>query len=186
MPRCMTASGGMKERRGTLKVRYAMVQGTVGYPVDGAPQGVLLLEDAAGWFHCDGVDVGWLGKGGDHFTVDHSASGFELPTISGYSSSSCATGKAATTVDSAVVLRTSPDAVAARMTVHAGGGARTAKVPTRDGYVFIPARVSGKAVRRSPGLTVELLSATGKRLPIQKYGQSVVRRLEYPLEPCGR
>jgi len=184
--RCMRAGQGSVDdnRQGKLKVRYAVVQAAVGYPVDSSPRPALLLEDDGGYFDCSQTNGGlWVGKGGDHFDSDASAAGFELPTLTGGSTSRCHP-EAAARVDSAVVLRTSSGTVSARLTVRARGGTRTATVPTRDGFVYLSAQVNGKAAWHSWTTSVELLDASGGRLRIQPYAGSVSRRLDYPLEPC--
>jgi hypothetical protein len=163
-----------------------MVQAAAGFPKDGTPRAVLLLEDAGGYFDCsvDGSDT-WVSKGGDDVRVDRSAAGVDVPTFSGGSSGLCpAPADPDSTVDSAVVLKTSARAVTARVSVHARGGTRTATVPTRHGYVYVTTRVGGAAALKPARVTLELLDAAGERLPIQRYAQSVTERLSYPLEVC--
>lgn len=184
--RCLSSGDGTmrKNRQGKLHVRYAMVQAAVGYPTDSAPHTVLLLEDAGGYFDCSRRNAElWVGKGGDHFAVDRSAAGFELPTISGGTSNHCSSATAPT-IDSAVALRTSSATAAARVSLRARGGTRTTTVPTRNGYVYLSTQVNGKAVTQSTTMTVELLDARGARLRIQPYAGQVTKQLTYVIDHC--
>ncbi len=184
-------------RRGRLRVRYAMVQAAAGVPADSTPRTVLLLEDDLGRFDCSDPatpavpgDVdrgfrGWYGEGGDSFPSDDTAGGHELPTVSGSSSTGpCLAefprGSArAESASSQLVLATSSDAQAARVTVTARGGSRVVTVPTRGGYVFVPVQVTGAAARRTWHARIELLDAGGDRLRIQRYAGSTTQRLDY-------
>ena len=185
--RCLSAGDGTlkKNRHGELQVRYAMVQAAVGYPVDGTPQPVLLLEDSGGYFDCSRTNAEiWVGKSGDHFTVDRNAAGFELPTISGGTSNPC-NSPTAPTIHSAVALKTYPGTAAARLTLRTREGTRTANVPTRNGYVYLNIQISGTSVSRPTEMTVELLGDTGEPLRIQPYARPVTTKLEYTLDPCS-
>lgn len=185
--KCMTGPAGLQERRkpgSRLHVRYAMVQAAAGLPTDGPAEPVLLLEDAAGYFDCSPSGPSWSGKDGDRFTTDKSAAGWEIPSISGGSATQCGPPKSAATFSSAVALETAPQASAARITVHGKAGSRTATVPTRDGYVYLTAVVTGKTVSQPVQVTVDLVDETGQRLPIQPYGGSTTKLLSYTFEQC--
>ena len=179
--------GALKtHRKGELTVLYAVIQASVGYPIDGKPQGVLLLADDGGYFDCsDGRSNSWEDQAVDEVTAGPSAVGVELQALSGGSSSFCpAPDDLTSAVESAVVLRTSADARTARVTVHARGGTRTATVPASRGYVYVTTRVSGKAAWKPVRITLELLDSAGMRLPVKPYGESVTDQLTYSLDVC--
>lgn len=180
------ADGPKKFRRGELKVRYAMVQAAVGYPRDSLPRTALLLEDASGYYDCSGDYGTYTSKVGDDPNVDHSAAGVDLPTLSGGSTGRCKPPRKAATIDSAVVLKTSTKAHAARVAVRAAGGTRTATLLTGNGYLYVATQVSGEAAWKSSKFTVELLDASGKMLPVQPYTEPVTNRLTYALPACTR
>lgn len=172
-------------RQGELRVRYAMVQGVAGLPSDGTPREVLLLEDTGGYFDCSEGKNGWYGKGGDAVHVDQSASGFELPTLSGGTSRVCPPDVSSRRVESPFVVKTTSKAKIARVTVLANGETRTVKVSARTGYVYVPVQVSGAATRKATTVRLELLDADGRRLAIQRYAGPVARTLETALPACS-
>lgn len=173
-----------KHRQGDLEVRYAMVQPPLG-PSDSTSRAALLLEDAEGYFDCSGDHPTYTSKGGDSLDVDPSAAGFELPTISGGSTSRCNLPRSTATIDTALVLRTTGRASGARVALTAADGTRTAVVPTRDGFIHVTAQVAGAAAWEPSTLTLELLDADGEQLPVQPYGARAADRLSYAVDPCS-
>ncbi len=182
---CLRPGNGLEgHRQGELAVRYAMVQPALGWPGDTTPRTALLLEDAEGYFDCSGGHPTYTSKGGDSVHVDPAAAGSELPTVSGTSSASCTLPAGTAVVEGVVALETSAGAREARVTIRTTEGTRTATAPSRDGFVYTATQVVGEAAWEPSTVTVELLDADGRRLPVQPYAAPATDRLTYPLDPC--
>lgn len=173
-------------RQGKMKVAYAMQQAVAGYPTDGAVRPVLVLEDDLGYYYCSKSEKTWSSKNGDHFTVDPSAAGHDLLTISGGSSFTCGADEDDAQVESsAVVSITSAAAKTARVTIITRSGKRTVTIGVHQGYLAVPVQVNGAAAWSRSTLRFELLDAADRPLEVQSYGAQTTRRLDYATLSCA-